>query len=616
MMTMTTTPRRTTPRRTTPRRTRNKFPRTEVGSVVLLLFHLNLLLIFHRVEGFGTLQCRHRRRRCRRPSLPANVNTLSPPRVILRAVVPTDHRQDSDQRSGGGGGGGGREPPQQQQQLLLQDKLEILQHVVKAQQQQLLQQRQEQQQQQQQQQQPPRLGDRASDAADTGNANDSTTEFLQQQLEQQQQRVEQAERQEESMRDQLQSVQHSLAKRKRELHHKQEYYESQLSELRHQLNETKSLSLLSTKAELEQLQEELNERNVRLKELESRNQEWQATIRELEDQCTAAKERCILTDAKHAHDRTVWETRLQQVESDANNTVAAAAATWQAERDALRTALEEQAEATAAAARQLVEETSNVNTVEVQQLQVELDNQTTQLHNQTVQIQELQRTIQELLSQRTQAEERYIEDRQRWKRQLVAVESQNGSSLTVAEAVDLQAERDTLNAALEESQRQAIEWEEQLQIAVAAVDAAERRELEWRQKLDAALAAKVQESDVQQRQSDDATIAAASASAIAADKVADLEEQIRNLQVTHAAALRSVRKQASDELEQVRDDYERVQDDYQRRLDLVTEAAVVSSSESKRPTAFAVRARILGGPTNVARRLWQRLKRPFQRLQR
>jgi DNA repair exonuclease SbcCD ATPase subunit len=88
-----------------------------------------------------------------------------------------------------------------------------------------------------------------------------------------------------------------------------------------------------------------------------------------------------------------------------------------------------------------------------------------------------------------------------------------------------------------------------------------------------------------------------------ADAIEDLEEQIRNLKHAHAAQLRSERKQFQQDINEL-------QEDFQLKLDGMRVAAAASPTRAAEAAAAVAPSR---SPANVARRAWQRMKRPFQR---
>jgi DNA repair exonuclease SbcCD ATPase subunit len=85
-----------------------------------------------------------------------------------------------------------------------------------------------------------------------------------------------------------------------------------------------------------------------------------------------------------------------------------------------------------------------------------------------------------------------------------------------------------------------------------------------------------------------------------AAKIEDLEEQVRNLKHAHAAQLRSQRKQ-----------FEKEVNELQEGMELERESSVVLPTAAVRSAT----ARTSDPPTppGAARRLWQRVKRPFQK---
>jgi hypothetical protein len=167
-------------------------------------------------------------------------------------------------------------------------------------------------------------------------------------------------------------------------------------------------------------------------------------------------------------------------------------------------------------------------------------------------------------------------------------------------------------------QRQVAEWEERLLIASASVRASEQREDELLASVEQLrtvaasrndtirhLQAKVEElrshADSLEGSRNDVTAIAPSTSREDAATIEDLEEQIRNLKHAHAAQLRSQRKQFEREMNELR---EQMETERESVVIPGTAAAVRNTavSQASRPPA-----------PGAAKRLWQRVKRPFQK---
>jgi hypothetical protein len=215
--------------------------------------------------------------------------------------------------------------------------------------------------------------------------------------------------------------------------------------------------------------------------------------------------------------------------------------------------------------------------------------------------------------------------------QLLQAEERFNTSLAVARS-KFEAKIKETRAKLQESeraaselreldirhQRQVAEWEERLLIASASVRASEQREDELVATVDQLrtvaasrndtirhLQAKVEELrshvDSLEGSRNDVTAIAPSTSREDAATIEDLEEQIRNLKHAHAAQLRSQRKQFEREMNELR---EQMETERESVVISGTAAAVRSTtvSQSSRPPA-----------PGAAKRLWQRVKRPFQK---
>jgi hypothetical protein len=223
-----------------------------------------------------------------------------------------------------------------------------------------------------------------------------------------------------------------------------------------------------------------------------------------------------------------------------------------------------------------------------------------------------QQREQEVQTQLLQAEERFNTS-------LAVARSKFEAKLQETRGKLHESEREVSDLKERDAQRHVAEWEERLLIASASVRASEQREDELLATVDQLrsvattrndtirhLQAKVEELRSQidvletSKVDDVSALALPSTSREDAAKIEDLEEQVQNLKHAHAAQLRSQRKQFEKEVNELRE-----------RMELERESSVVLPTAAVRSTT----ARTSDPPTppGAARRLWQRVKRPFQK---
>jgi chromosome segregation ATPase len=194
-----------------------------------------------------------------------------------------------------------------------------------------------------------------------------------------------------------------------------------------------------------------------------------------------------------------------------------------------------------------------------------------------------------------------------------SLDSKIAASRIQLEAV--QRELSDVQALNADYKRQAAVWEERMEIAAASVRASERREeelLKYVEELEAIASSRndtirhlqAQIEDLQLELNNERNQTTSDLLVLSqADAIEDLEEQIRNLKHAHAAQLRSERKQFQQDINEL-------QEDFQLKLDGMRVAAAASPTRAAEAAAAVAPSR---SPANVARRAWQRMKRPFQR---
>jgi hypothetical protein len=222
---------------------------------------------------------------------------------------------------------------------------------------------------------------------------------------------------------------------------------------------------------------------------------------------------------------------------------------------------------------------------------------------------QLQQHVDELEEELRQARERHRES-------LEGVRSSLESKLAASRAQLEKTKRElsdvqVLNA---DYKRQTAMWDERMEIATASVQASERRENELSKQVEKLqsllssrndairhLQAQMEDMPLELNNAQNQTVSA-SLILSQAGTIEELEEQIRNLKQTHAAQLRSQRKQFQQDMSELQKDFQQKFDGM--RMTAASSARAVEASVAVAPSR---------PPSNVAKRFWKRIKQPFQR---